>query len=314
MLETFNLIDRDYFQSFGWRQASIWALEEPESSLHASLEARVAAYLSGICNEPSSRLQVVCTSHSDLVVQHSGRAILVRRDDGRTVCDCPSSPREALDDLARSGVTRWTHPLLFYPLDPVVFVEGKYDADFVKEALRFLRPTRPVHVTFFGLLDDGRSGGKDEIVRYVKANAKAIKVRRPDAPVIVVFDWDATHEARGLQNHFDAGDPFKVLVWPKSSFNPCLNKSFRGIERSYSDRMIDEAETRGATVYRDASGVCQVERDAYEQMIKPLLSDIVSEGLLRSDFGTLQRTSLRRFSKRRRLGSHFAQGVPRERT
>jgi hypothetical protein len=47
MLETLSLIDRDYFQQFGWKQASIWAVEEPESSLHSSLEARVAAYHAG---------------------------------------------------------------------------------------------------------------------------------------------------------------------------------------------------------------------------------------------------------------------------
>jgi hypothetical protein len=37
MLETLYLIDRDYFQKFGWRQAAVWAVEEPESSLHTSL-------------------------------------------------------------------------------------------------------------------------------------------------------------------------------------------------------------------------------------------------------------------------------------
>ena len=36
MFETLSLIDRDYFQKFGWRQAAIWAVEEPESSLHSS--------------------------------------------------------------------------------------------------------------------------------------------------------------------------------------------------------------------------------------------------------------------------------------
>ena len=27
MLETLYLIDRDYFQQFGWRQAAIWGVE-----------------------------------------------------------------------------------------------------------------------------------------------------------------------------------------------------------------------------------------------------------------------------------------------
>jgi predicted ATP-dependent endonuclease of OLD family len=39
MFNTLSLIDRDYFQQFGWRQAAIWGVEEPESSLHTNLEA-----------------------------------------------------------------------------------------------------------------------------------------------------------------------------------------------------------------------------------------------------------------------------------
>jgi hypothetical protein len=33
MFETLALIDRDYFQQFGWRQAAVWLAEEPESWL-----------------------------------------------------------------------------------------------------------------------------------------------------------------------------------------------------------------------------------------------------------------------------------------
>ena len=69
MLETLSLIDRDYFQKFGWRQAAIWAVEEPESSLHTSLEAKVSAYLAKIASDPKNRLQVFCTTHSDLILQ-----------------------------------------------------------------------------------------------------------------------------------------------------------------------------------------------------------------------------------------------------
>jgi predicted ATP-dependent endonuclease of OLD family len=82
MLETLYLIDRDYFQQFGWKQAAIWGLEEPESSLHTSLEARVAAYLADVAAEPKSRLQVLCTTHSDLIVQYAGCTVVVEHKDG----------------------------------------------------------------------------------------------------------------------------------------------------------------------------------------------------------------------------------------
>jgi len=75
MFETLSLIDRDYFQKFGWRQAAIWVVEEPESSLHSFLEAKVADYLSKLAGDPKNRLQIFSTTHSDLVLQYSDKPI-----------------------------------------------------------------------------------------------------------------------------------------------------------------------------------------------------------------------------------------------
>ncbi len=77
MLETLSLIDRDYYQQFGWKQAAIWAIEEPESSLHTSLEAKIAYHLFKISQEQSNRLQILSTTHSDLMLQNSDCAYFV---------------------------------------------------------------------------------------------------------------------------------------------------------------------------------------------------------------------------------------------
>jgi predicted ATP-dependent endonuclease of OLD family len=139
MLETLYLIDRDYFQQFGWKQAAIWGLEEPESSLHTSLEARVAAYLSDVASDPKSRLQVLCTTHSDIIVQYAGCTVIVEHKGGSSHLTPKENPREALDLLSSAGVARWVHPILFWPLDPIILVEGKSDREFIDEALRFHR-------------------------------------------------------------------------------------------------------------------------------------------------------------------------------
>jgi hypothetical protein len=47
MFETLHLIDRDYFPRFGWKQAAIWAVEEPESSLNTVLEAHAGFFYEG---------------------------------------------------------------------------------------------------------------------------------------------------------------------------------------------------------------------------------------------------------------------------
>ena len=284
MLETLYLIDRDYFQKFGWRQAAIWAVEEPESSLHSSLEARIAAYLAAIASEETGRLQVLCTTHSDLMLQYASKPVLVQRTGGRTTFDVSVDRRTALDRLSRAGVSRWAHPILHFPTDPLVLVEGKVDHRFLKEAFRFLRPRRPVRVTYLELLDDadGRTGGDRDLLRYVKANGSAIKARPRDSPVVVVLDWDAAGRQPSFAKLFSSDDPFKVLAWPESSLNPMLGKSFHGVERCYSDRLLRLAESKGVTVGRTKAGVCSIEPTEYGKA-KQVLAEIVVQELQPDD-------------------------------
>lgn len=283
MLETLYLIDRDYFQKFGWRQAAIWAVEEPESSLHTSLEARVASFLSSIAADPDSRLQVLCTTHSDLMIQYAGAAVLVSKEDTETVCELATSPHDALEQVSRAGISRWVHPILHYPAVPVVLVEGKYDAAFLEEAFRLSRSNRRPRITYLEQISDGgATGGADHLLKYVRENARAIKARSSDAPVVIVLDWDAAGKAGAIGRPFDAGDPFSVLAWPDAAFNPNLNETFHGIERHFSDRMVQEAELRGAHIFHDDNGVCSVTSQEYGEL-KYILHKIVLEGLRDND-------------------------------
>ena len=283
MLETLYLIDRDYFQKFGWRQAVIWAVEEPESSLHTSLEARVASFLSSIAADPDSRLQVLCTTHSDLIIQHCGTAVLVGKDDMETVCELASSPQDALEQISRAGISRWVHPILHYLADPVVLVEGKYDAAFLEEAFRLSRSSRRPRITYLEQISDGgATGGVDHLQTYVRENARAIKARSRDKPVVVVLDWDAAKKVGKFSRSFDDNDPFAVLAWPESAFNPNLNNTFHGIERHFSDRMIGKAEEKGAIIFRNNEGVCAVDPNKYGQ-VKNALYGVVLEGLEEGD-------------------------------
>jgi hypothetical protein len=284
MFETLYLIDKDYFQKFGWRQAAIWAVEEPESSLHTSLEAKVDSYLSLISQDPSSRLQLLCTTHSDLMIQYATTPIIVKKDGWKTECKLSKDAHDALDTVSRAGISRWAHPILHHPLEPVILVEGKYDAVFLEEAFKHIRPKNTVRVANLEMLErDGKStGGVDDLLRYVKANAQAIKTRQKEAPVIVVLDWDSAKKAGGFQKLFNDNDPFIVISWPERTFNPKLNKSFRGIERHYSDRLIEEAEKNGVTIYKSTDGICSIANEDREQ-VKRKLSDIVKLGLKESD-------------------------------
>lgn len=284
MLETLYLIDRDYFQKFGWRQAAIWAVEEPESSLHSSLEAQVAAYLHTISADPTSRLQVLCTTHSDLIVQYADRVVIAEHSSGQTKLTPHPNKREALSFLSRAGVSHWVHPLLYYPLDPLILVSGEFDCAFLEEAFKCMGTKDRVRVTYLKLLDgSGKTGGDDELRRYIKANVQAIKSRQPDAPVVVVLDWDAASKKQEFEKLFGQEDAYKVLVWPDSAFNPQLGKSFRGIERSYPNRIIQEAENNGLHVSRDLHGVGSVDTEEYNASGKRIICGIVRKGLKPED-------------------------------
>ena len=288
MLETLYLIDRDYFQQFGWKQAAIWGLEEPESSLHTTLEARVAAYLSGVASDPKSRLQVLCTTHSDLFVQYAGCTVFVEHKGGGSDLAPKNNPREALDLLSGAGVARWVHPVLFWPLDPIIMVEGKFDREFIEEAFRFYRPKRAVRVVDLPVLDDtSGGGGVDRINRYIKDNANAIRSRRPEAPLIVVLDWEAAKRVEQFKKLVNFPSVYKVIAWPVKAANPNAGKSFRGLERFHCDRVIDLAIEREAPIGRKTKkgqpSDYIVEAGEYDQ-VKNELAVIVREGLQQSDF------------------------------
>jgi hypothetical protein len=283
MFRTLHLIDRDYFQKFGWRQAAIWALEEPESSLHASLEASIASFTSQVAREPGNRLQVFATTHSDLIAQYADKGYLVRG----TPLGSEAKGHEAIELLglaSKAGVSRWVHPILYHNLEPVLLVEGKLDDIFIQKALELLGKSSIVRILYIEkLTDDGRTGGIEELKDYIKQHAQAIKSRSKKAPVIVALDWDGASKKPQFEKWFVQGDPFGVIVWPENEANPRLSKRFRGIERFFSDRIIEEGIRQGADILeRRNSRIWTVEPDQYEP-VKQKLSSIVQAGLTVDD-------------------------------
>jgi len=280
MLETLYLIDRDYFQKFGWKQAAVWAIEEPESSLHTTLEAYVASYLSSIATDPASRLQVLCTTHSDLMVQYAKTTVLVSKHGDETKCESGENPRDTLGKLSKAGVSRWVHPLLHFPLDPIIIVDGKYDHVFWTEALKLTQTKREPIVTYLERIDPSSgSGGNSNTFAYIKANANAIKSRRKTAPVAVVLDWDDAKKVQNYKRLFREGDPFLLFCWPESEANPRLSKAFRGTERFCSDRIVDQARKEGLEVAEYADGRLTVETNHYNTKGKTAICNVIKKGL-----------------------------------
>src|SRR3546814_8406511 len=66
-------MDTDYSRQFGWRQATVWAVEEPESGLHHDLQTRLSKKLIEWTSDQSRRLQVFTTTHSPVVAMSADR-------------------------------------------------------------------------------------------------------------------------------------------------------------------------------------------------------------------------------------------------
>ena len=113
----------------------------------------------------------------------------------------------------------------------------------MRQAFGLLDPSLKISISYLELLVGGPvTGGVSELLSYVKDNIGAIRARLPEAPVLVLLDWDSVHEAPRFQKHFGDSHRSNVFVWPDSAFNPKLSKSFRGLERHMSDRIINAAD------------------------------------------------------------------------
>ncbi|MEV6640263.1 AAA family ATPase [Amycolatopsis sp. NPDC051371] len=235
LLHFLNLIDRVSRQrAFGWVQASIWAMEEPESFLHSGLRAKFAADLDAYAKE--SRRQVFVTTHQDEFVRVSDSAWLAFQDrNGTQIERAPS--REILEKSARLAITTYRHPLLEYPDVPIVIVEGKYDHVYLAAASKEadLRPRWKI-ISPNDYLGEGSAG--DALKQYLKFNKSALCARPYSAPILALRDWEVTDVA-GYQKFVKVHPYSDAMKTPVELTNPALNESFVGIERYLeTDRIL----------------------------------------------------------------------------
>jgi len=241
LYELLRAVDTDISQSFGWRQAAVWGVEEPESALHRDLETRLADEMRSWALDEDSRLQVLQTTHSPVFTMAAESGFWVELSSKRTVFQPMAIPELTRAAEAR-GVSGWVHPVLSFPWNPVVLVEGDIDARVLAHVadvgglsgIRFLPlPT---------LDPSERGGGKDQMIKYLRAHQQLIQNRPKSAPFLVLFDWEVADNkiAQAREAYGTGGDRF-VLRMDASLCHEQMGPTFRGIERFYSPRIVLEA-------------------------------------------------------------------------
>jgi len=196
------------------------------------------------------------------------------------------SPKELVEHSSRFGVSRWVNPVLLYPLDALVLVEGKFDRDFLQQCFLTLRlSVRPRVVCLEDLKSDSSKGGVETLISFVKDNAEVIRARHSFAKVCVLLDWDAASKVTTFSSTFKSTDPFLALAWDVKEANPndFYTNNCRGIERFYSDSVLAAAKgERPDLFFANPKGVVVVKKEEISA-VKKLLNDQVNKGMTEAD-------------------------------
>ena len=101
--------------------------------------------------------------------------------------------------------------------------------------------------------------------------------------MVVVLDWDAAKKVKSTQEILPDAHTYSVVAWPEAEANPRLPKTFRGVERFYSDRLVQLAENQDVGIGRDGHHNVVVGPEDYRKRIKPALAKIVESNLQEED-------------------------------
>jgi hypothetical protein len=232
---------------FGWWPYSIWAIEEPESFLHAGLRTRYAEDLRTYASNPNR--QVFVTTHQDEFVRVSDQGyVVVATSNGTTIQ--VTSAQDALVEMSRQRVSTYPHPLFVFPDHPIVIVEGVTDLAYLRTGIveAGIRPSWKI----LSLQEMGLRKGGDDLRSWLKQNEAVLAARPPGSPVFTLRDWEERSKASWdsvLDKHPHSG----CLVCDAALANPQLDGSFVGIERFLETSFV--ASHAGSRLKRPAKGV-----------------------------------------------------------
>jgi len=229
-----DFLDNSFGNTFGWRQAVIWAIEEPESFLHSDLQAEVARFFAE--RSADRRLQILLTTHNPAFMMAADAGHFIDIEGGVTTHRALKS-RELIEVGFRQGASPFLHPLVMSSPRPLLLVEGESDKEYIQLAYELRARRCPWLVQTLRDLDPtaGGDGGVDTLIRYLDVNRLAIAGRASSSPIDVLVDWEVSPQkvdslGSSLSSHPASG----AMSMPEKHANPDLGTSISGIERYLS--------------------------------------------------------------------------------
>jgi hypothetical protein len=254
LYQVLKAVDTTYTRSFGWRQAAVWGVEEPESGLHHDLETRLAAELRAWSADQAAKLQVLLTTHSPAFAMASDAGYWISLNSGATEAARKEVPT-LVRDAEQKGVSGWVQPVLAFPNNPVVLVEGEVDAEVLTHVAKLVGCTR---LRFLALpqLDPAEKGaGKDAITVYLRRHGGLIVNRPRECPLIVLFDWEVSRtDLEAARKAYGSGAGLAVFAMNDAHCSSELGEDFRGIERFYPPSIVRDGHRAGEFAIGEVPG------------------------------------------------------------
>ncbi len=235
-------IDTTYEGTFGWRQGVVWAVEEPESSLHKDLEQKLAIMLRSWTDEDALKMQILATTHSDVITTASNAGFFVETDGSATSITAKKIP-ELVSQAATAGVSSPFEPALCFPSNTVVLVEGPLDRMVLENVSRRTKAACGFVFVCLHELDQAEAGsGVDKIVDYLKRRGPVIQNRPAKSPLLVLFDHDVTDDKlRQARKYYGTNGDSRVIRMSANHADARVSTSLGGIERFYPRSLFMKA-------------------------------------------------------------------------
>lgn len=272
-------LDSQFYSRFGWHQATIWAIEEPESFLHQDLEHKVADILSTTGKPDTSRFQIFCTTHSNVFVRYATNGLICNLSNGRTYTE-QKDARALSGEASKLGISPYVPPIIFGAQRPLLIVEGESDKLLIEYAYASLKITCPWEIQDIKAITAGSYEGIDGLKTYLRAVQDILGNRSLKSPVFILIDWNENDgKLREINNLLRVHDTSNAIRWEVEKANTELDRTFTGIERFMSTSVILAASTEGILqAHRPTTAEYPLSVNRHKMDKKKLAQLVISRG------------------------------------
>jgi len=281
MFHLLKLIDTAYSTRFGWRQGVLWAVEEPESSLHDDLASRIAKMFRLWSEEEQLKMQIIATTHSEIILSTANTGYLVELEDGTHTTVKPRGIPDLIQASAEAGVSGRIDPILGFPTNTVVLVEGPLDRRVLEEVSKKTQTACECKFVCLSELDPQEpGGGVNSIIDYLKKWGKLIPKRASGSPLMILLDHSVgDNDIRRACQHYDQHYRNRVLRMDVGHADTRVSNILTGIERFYPRALFIRARRANtATVSEDQHGVVSIDRTNLSASVKRELAKMLLDG------------------------------------